>query len=127
MHLVIWFFTLALLGLWTLTAWALSHLLGAAAAAWVGQLGPWLAKMPFGGWLEGWFPQWLQVAQTALVALQQLLGWLGGALPVVVWLVWGVGTLLLVMAGVALSLVVALVRRSMPPKQPPAAPPMAAA
>ena len=120
MHLAIWILTLLLVGLWTLGAWGLSSLL-ALDPSWVGQVQPWLAKVPFGGWLESWFPDWLQVAQLLLDALRTGLAWLGGAAPVLVWVVWGGGALLMLLLAGALSLLVALIQRSTPPASPTAA------
>lgn len=114
MHLAIWIITGLLIGLWSLLAWGLSQLL-ALDGAWVAQLRPWLASLPFGGWLESWFPDWLQVAQAALDGLQAALGWLGAAAPALVWGLWLAGALLLVLLGGGLSLVVALIRKSTPP------------
>lgn len=128
MHLAIWIITVLLVGLWTLGAWGLSSLL-ALDPGWVGQIQPWLAKAPFGGWLESWFPDWLQVAQALLEALRAGLAWLGGAAPVLVWVVWGGGALLMLLLAGALSLLVALIRRSTPPSPatPPVQPPPTAA
>jgi hypothetical protein len=125
MHLAIWILTLLLVGLWTLGAWGLSSLL-ALDPSWVGQVQPWLAKVPFGGWLESWFPDWLQVAQVMLDALRTGLAWLGGAAPVLVWVVWGGGALMLLLLAGALSLLVALIQRSTPSASPTQVPPTAA-
>ena len=126
MHIAIWIVTLLLVGLWTGAAWGLSRLLS-LDASWVSQIEPWLARMPFGGWLETWVPDWLQLAQAALDALQLALGWLGTAAPVLVWILWGGGALLLLLLAAGLSLIVALVRGNMPPPAPPGQPPVAAA
>lgn len=121
MHIAIWVVTLLLVGLWTLLAWGLSALL-ALDGAWVTQLQPWLARLPFGGWLETWFPDWLQLAQLLLDAVKAGLDWLGGAAPVLVWGLWALGTLVLLMVGGALSLLVALIRKNSPPATPPQTP-----
>lgn len=124
MHFAIWIITLLVIGLWTLLAWGLSSLLS-LNGAWVSNIDPWLAQLPFGGWLESWFPDWLQVAHRLLDGLQALLTWLGGAAPVLVWTLWGVVVLLLLLLAAGLSLLVALIRRSTAPQ--PAAPPVAPA
>lgn len=113
MHLAIWIVTGLLVGLWSLLAWGLGRLL-AMDGSWVTQLRPWLASLPFGGWLESWFPDWLQVAQVALDSLQAALGWLGAAAPALVWALWLAGALLLVLLAGVLSLLVALIRKSTP-------------
>lgn len=122
MHLAIWILTLLSAGLWTLGAWGLAQLLS-LDGSWVAHLEPWLARMPFGGWLESWFPDWLQAAQAVLAALQGLVSWLGGAAPVLVWVVWGCGLALMLLLAGGLSLLVALIQRNMPPQRPGDAPP----
>jgi len=121
MIIAIWIVTLLLLGLWSLTAWGLAQIVS-TDGAWIAQIGPWLTRLPFGGWLETWFPDWLEQAHAALGLLHGTLAWLGGAMPVLVWLTWGAGALLLVLAGGGLSLLVALIRRNTPtPPRPPVA------
>lgn len=114
MHIAIWVITALLVALWSGLCWALGSLL-AMDGSWVAAVGPWLQKLPFGGWLEGWFPEWLSVAHALLQALQAMLSWLGAAAPVLVGVMWAAVTGLLVLLAGVLSLVVALVRRSMPP------------
>lgn len=123
MIIAIWIVTLLLIGLAALPAWGLAALL-TTDGAWVAQVDPWLARLPFGGWLEGWFPDWLSAAQALVDALQALLSWLGAAAPVIVWLLWAGVALVLALLAALLTLVVVLVRRNMPP---PAAPPGAPA
>ena len=122
MHLAIWIITAFIVGLWTLAAWGLGTLL-ALDGSWVSQIEPWLAKLPFGGWLEGWMPDWLQWAQAVLGGLQGLLNWLGGAAPVLVWVLWGGGVVVMLALAAGLSLLVALIRRNMPPDKPAGTPP----
>jgi hypothetical protein len=121
MFIAIWLLALLLLGLWTAAAWGLASLLG-TDGAWVAKAEPWLHKLPFGDWLETWFPQWIDVAHALLEALQALLGWLGGMGPVLVWALWAVGALVLLLLAGLISLVVVAVRRNLPPPQPPQPP-----
>ncbi len=114
MHIAIWIVTLLFAGLWTLLAWGLSSVL-ALDSNWLTPVEPWLARLPFAGWLEGWIPDWLQIAQLALDAVRASLVWLGGAAPVLVWALWLAGTLLLVLLAGALSLLVVLIRKSTAP------------
>ena len=128
MHIAIWIVTLLLVGLWTLAAWGFSQLL-AINGDWLTDIEPWLGRIPFGGWLESWFPEWLHAAHTVFDALQALLAWLGTAAPMLVWGLWLAGTLVMVVLAVVLSLLVALIRRTappQPPQQPPQQPPLAA-
>ncbi len=122
MHIAIWLLTLLLLGLWTLSAWGLAALLG-SNGDWLTHVGPWLAQLPFGGWLETWFPEWLQSARLMLDALQAALSWLGATAPTLVWIAWGVGAALLLLLAAGLSLLVALIRKATAaPPAPPSAP-----
>lgn len=128
MILAIWLFTLVVVALWSAAAWGLHSLLG-FDALWVSRLEPWLARMPFGGWLETWLPNWMDLARSALEALQSFVEWLGGAAPVLVWALWAVGTFAICLASGLLTLVVVMVRRSAqsaPSNTPPASPPAAA-
>ena len=114
-HLIIWLLVLTLLSLWTLCAWLAHSLLGwsgweaaagqdintvwatlvsqlGALAPWLG--GEWLAPtqnllLGMGGWLQPWIRQ-----------IPGLLQWL---IPVV-WVVWGLGALLLLVLGAGSSL-----------------------
>jgi hypothetical protein len=126
MHIAIWTFTLMLIGLWTVAAWALASVLG-TDGAWLSNVGPWLTHLPFGGWIETVWPTWLEAAHALLGLLHNLLAWLGGAVPLLVWLVWGAGTFAFLLVGAGLSLIVVLVRKTMPPAQPPQPPTAAAA
>lgn len=128
MIIAIWIVALLLLALWTTAAWGLASVIHLVQVdgAWVSQVKPWLQRVPFAGWLEGWMPTWLDTAHALLQAVQAALTWVGGTAPVLVWGLWALGSLgLLLLAGVLTGLV-ALVRRSMPPPAPPL-PPAAAA
>lgn len=99
---------LALL-LWSLLGWGLYALLR-LDQAWLGELGPLLDEVPFGPWLDRWLPGWQALVELGIDAVQLALGALGASAPIVVWVVWGLGTLLLVGAAGLLSLFVVLVR-----------------
>lgn len=114
-HLIIWSVVLTLLALWTLCAWLAHSLLGwsgweAAAgqdinllwASVVGQLGalaPWIA----GEWLAPTQNLLLSIGTWVQPWLSQVPGLLQWLVPVV-WIVWGLGTVLLVVLGAAASL-----------------------
>lgn len=102
--------TVLLLALWTALAWAVH-------AVW-GLLGtlPWaqaldrLQALPLPEWLAPWFGTgwraWLEAAEPLLrqagTWLQTSAGWLGDAVSVLIWLTWGLGTVLvLLMAGLS--------------------------
>lgn len=114
MIVAIWFAILLLLGLWTLGAWALASLLG-GDSGWVDRVQMWLVNAPFGDWLDLWLPGWMMAVQASLDALQDLLAWMGGAVPLLVWGVWALGALALLALAGALTLLVRLVRRSTAP------------
>jgi hypothetical protein len=117
MIIAIWVVAAVLVAMWSLAAFSLQRLL-AGDGAWVADIGPRLGRVPFGDVLERWFPTWQQSALQALETLQSALQWLGGAAPVLVWSLWTLGTLAIVLLAAALTLIVALVRRNMPPRQP---------
>ena len=79
---------------------------GSVREAWPGNA----ACSPGGAWLERWIPGWQALAELSIEAVQLALGWLGAAAPIVVWAVWGVGTLVMVGSGALLSLIVVLLR-----------------
>jgi hypothetical protein len=122
MQIAIWLITAIVLALWSLAGWGLYQLV-ASGAQLIGDLKPLIDQIPYAAIVEQWIPGWQDMLKLMLDLLQSMLSWLGGAAPVLVWLLWAVGTgLLLVIAGV-LSLAVALIRKSMPPPaQPPRLP-----
>jgi len=122
MQIAIWLITAIVLALWSLAGWGLYQLVSSGVEL-IGDLKPLIDRIPYAAIVEQWIPGWQDMLKLLLDLTQSLLGWLGGAAPVLVWLVWAGGTgLLLVIAGV-LSLAVALIRKSMPPAQPPVQPP----
>jgi hypothetical protein len=122
MQIAIWLITAIVLALWSLAGWGLYQLV-ASGAQLIGDLKPLIDQIPYAAIVEQWIPGWQDMLKLMLDLTQSMLSWLGGAAPVLVWLLWAVGTgLLLVIAGV-LSLAVALIRKSMPPAQRPGSQP----
>lgn len=105
----IWIVVALGLALWSALGWGLYRLL-VLDHRWLGDLKPLLDQMPYGEWIDRWVPGWRVMAEWAIEAVQFGLGVLGGAAPLVVWAVWGLGFLLLVGGGAFLSLVVVLLR-----------------
>jgi hypothetical protein len=105
--------------LWSLLGWGLYAMLSLDHEQWLGEVRPLIDQVPGGTWLEQWFPGWRALAELSMDAVQLALGWLGAAAPIVVWAVWGVGTLLIVGGGAVLSLIVVLLREK--PRAPAAA------
>jgi hypothetical protein len=110
MLIAIWIVVGIGLALWSLLGWGLHELLALGHQQWLGDLKPLIDQIPGGAWLEAWFPGWQAIAELSIDAVQLALGWMGAAAPIVVWAVWGTGTLLLVGMGAVLSLIVVLLR-----------------
>lgn len=121
-----WFFIFTLLALWSLAAWAANAvvvwtvsnagaLTGAAAGAAAGAQGLQLPE-----WLAPWVPQEIVQAMTALLSglapvvenLLQSAPALAAGLSVATWVIWGIGSALLVLLGVGLHVLIAMWRRN---------------
>jgi hypothetical protein len=116
-----WFTVTSLLALWSLAAWAF-HSMAAWTAANAGVLagssqGVEALRVP--DWLAPWVPPEMALALTSMLsalapAVETLLGWgpaLAGGLSVAVWVVWALGSALLIVVGMLLSGAIALLRR----------------
>ena len=127
-HAVIWTLTAVFAAGWSLLCWAMHQLLtgpqwlALGDDAWLDwlshwRLPAWLADwLPLGGvgqlqvWLLGLGP-WIE---SLLVHVPGVLSWL----TPVLWLAWAIGMLLLLLVGLAGSVLVAAVRRSTAPQAP---------
>ena len=120
-YAISWFVVAALLALWSLAAWAL-HAVGAWAASNAGALsgaasGVGAIRLP--EWLAPWVPQEVSQSLTALLSglapvvesVLQAMPALAGGVTVATWVVWGIGSALLVLLGVGLHLLIAMWRR----------------
>lgn len=124
-----WLVVFMLLALWSLAAWTIH-----AIAAWTishaadlaGGSGP-LDALRLPDWLAPWVPPELLPAIASMLsafgpAIETLLGWapsLAGGLSLLIWVIWALGSALLVVLGVVLSGLVALQhRRSTRPAAP---------
>ena len=120
-YAVSWFVVLMLLALWSLVAWALH-----AAAVWAvsnagGLTGAasGIAGLRLPDWLTPWLPPEVAQLSTALLAglapalesLLQAAPALAGGLTVATWVVWGLGSTLLLALGAAAHLLIAMWRR----------------
>ena len=116
-----WFVVASLLALWSLAAWALhgvavwtvsnaGALSGAAAGTGAINLPDWLAP-----WVPPQVAQWASQTLAGLGpvidSLLQSAPALAGGVTVGTWVLWGVGSMLLVLLGVGLHLLIALWRR----------------
>ena len=120
-YLLSWFLVFALLALWSLTAWAV-HAVAVWSVSNAGALtgvasGVEGLRLP--EWLAPWVPPEIAQAMTSLLAgfapvvesLIQIAPALTDGLTVVTWVVWGIGSLLLVLLGAGLHLLIAIWRR----------------
>lgn len=120
-YAISWFFVVALLALWSLAAWALH-----AAAVWaVSNAGTRTGAASGAGtitvpeWLAPWVPpeaaQWVSQVMAGVApfvdSLLQAAPALADGLTVATWVIWGMGSILLVLLGVGLHLLIALWRR----------------
>jgi len=120
-----WFVIFSLLALWSLAAWAanavavwtLSNagtLTGAASGA---ASGAESLRLP--EWLAPWVPPEIVQAMGSLLSglapvvesLLQAAPALAGGLTLLTWVIWGVGSVLLVLLGAGLHLLIAMLRR----------------
>ena len=116
-----WFVVVALLALWSLAAWALS-----AVAVWTVSNAGALSGVASGAgtirlpdWLVPWVPPEIARSVSQMLAglgpvvdnLLQAAPALAGGVTVATWVVWGIGTVLLVLLGAGLHLLIALWRR----------------
>lgn len=123
-----WVLVLLLLAVWSGLVWVGQALL-AGLLSQAGSLGAGSWRLPevLTAWLPVPVAEWLAVAlETGLPQLQALLGMLpalSGSVVVLAWLAWSAGALLLLVAGVAVHVAVALWRKSRlsTPPQPVAA------
>ncbi len=91
MVMLIWCCALLLVGGWSLLAWGL-HAVLAAGPGWLEALPGWLDRLPLAALIDPWWPGWQPFVQASAAVLQTVLGWLGGAAQVLVWVLWGLAT-----------------------------------
>lgn len=121
-YLLSWLSVFGLFALWSLTVLAV-HAVAAWSVSNAGALtgvvsGVEDLRLP--EWLAPWVPQEIAQAMTSLLvsiapiieSLLQAVPALIGGLTVVSWVVWGVGSILLILLGAGLHLLIATWRRS---------------
>jgi hypothetical protein len=116
-----WFFVFGLFTLWSLAAWAVH-----AVAVWTVSNAGAMTGVVSGveglhlpEWLAPWVPPEIAQAMTSLLSgfapvvesLLQAAPALTGGLTMVTWVVWGLGSALLVLLGAGLHLLIAMLRR----------------
>ncbi len=116
-----WFVVFSLLALWSLAAWAFHSITAwtiSNAGALTGGAGATegLRRLD---WLAPWVPPEFALALNSMVsaiapAIEAVLGWapaLAGGLSVAVWVVWAIGSALLIVLGLVLSGMIVVLRR----------------
>lgn len=131
-----WFVVVSLLALWSLATWALH-----AVAVWTVSNAGALSSAASGAGtlsLPGWLAPWVspELVQSMTQSMAALGPWvdsllqaapaLAGGLTVATWVVWGIGSVLLVLLGAGLHLLIALWRRRGGGSGPNAGPSLAA-
>ena len=120
-YVLSWFFVLGLLALWSLGVWAF-HAVAVWAVSNVGSLSgaaSGIEGLRLPDWLAPWVPPGMVQAATSLLSdltpfvegLLQAVPALAGVLSVATWVIWGLGSVLLVLMGVGLHLLIAMWRR----------------
>jgi hypothetical protein len=110
---LIWILTLLGLAMWSLLAWGL-HMLLAIDPGWVDDVESLIRQVPYADVIERWVPGWQELLHAAMDLAQLVLGWVGTNAPLVAWIVWGLGALLLLGTGLLLTLIVCLLREKKP-------------
>ncbi len=127
-HLLIWLATLLLVVLWSLFAWAAHALAGWSGwTGWAGGGGgdwrSWIDALVLPAWLAPWLPAssfeavkamlaaWAPLMEWLVASMPALLSWL----PALVLMLWAVGAIVLVLAGVLGSLAIGVWRRGVRP------------
>ena len=116
-----WSVTFILLALWSLAAWAF-HSIAAWTVSNAGVLAGGsgaIESLRAPDWLAPWIPPELALAFASMLSaftpvIEAVLGWapaLAGGLSVAVWVVWAIGSALLIVLGVVLSAMIAMLRR----------------
>lgn len=116
-----WFVVVSLFLLWSLAAWAF-HAIAAwtvtNAGALAGGTGA-IGALQVPAWLAPWVPAEYAVALNSMTAaiwpfIMALMEWapaLTGGLSIAVWIIWGIGTFLLIVIGFLATGLIAFLRR----------------
>ena len=107
MHIAIWIFIFIGLGLWSLLSWGL-HAVLTLDPQWIEDVQALIERVPYAEVIDRWVPGWRDLLAMATDLAQSVLGWIGSNAPLVAWIVWCLGALLLLGAGGVLSLIVCM-------------------
>lgn len=132
-----WFGVFSLLALWSLVAWAFQSITAwtvsnAGVLAGGGAVASEGLRLP--DWLAPWMPPELARALDSLAtavtpAIEAGLAWapaLAGGLSIAVWVIWGIGSVLLVVLGLLATGLIAVLRRRLSVPVTPSGSPAAA-
>lgn len=121
-YAISWLVVLSLLAFWSLAAWAF-HAIAVWAVSHAGVMTAGAASGVEGlrlpDWMGPWMPPEILTAITSLLSglapavegLLQAAPSLAGALSVATWVIWGIGSALLILLGAGLHLAIAMLRR----------------
>jgi hypothetical protein len=116
MVIAIWLLALILLFFWSAFAWMSHVLLGMISGLpWeqvLGQLKGMSLPEPFGAWWTVMVDLLAPVLQVSVPLLQGLLSFAGGALPVIVFVLWLIGAVILVILAILATVGVAFWRKN---------------
>lgn len=115
MHGLIWILALVVWAGWSLLAWAAGWVLG-LDPSWISELATRVREWPLAPSLDLWLPGWDGPTAVALGGLHALMAGFGQAGVIVIWVVWGLGTVLIAGAAALASGLVHLVRRTTAPR-----------
>jgi hypothetical protein len=110
---LIWILTLIGLAVWSLLTWGL-HTLLVIDPRWIDDVEKLIHEIPYADLIDDWIPGWQQLLQVTMDLAQTVLYWVGSNAPLVAWIVWGIGALVILGTGLALTLVVCLLREKKP-------------
>jgi hypothetical protein len=114
MHIAIWILIFLGLGLWSLLSWGL-HAVLTIDPQWIEDVQALIERVPYAEVIDRWVPGWRELLAIGTDLAQTVLGWVGSNAPLVAWIVWGIGALLMLAAGGVLSLIVCMVSEKKKP------------
>ncbi len=115
MLIAIWMLTLIGLVLWSLASWGL-HTLLSIDPRWIEDVEKLIQEIPYAETIDRWFPGWRELLGVLMDLTELVLGWVGTNAPLVAWIVWGVGAIVLLLGGLLLTLIVCLLRDTPAPR-----------
>jgi hypothetical protein len=113
MLVFIWIVILIGFALWSLASWGL-HALLAIDPKWLDDVEALARNVPYAEAIDRWFPGWRELLGAVMDLAQVVLYWVGTNAPLVAWIVWGVGALVILGTGGVLTLIVSLLRDTKP-------------